>query len=79
MSKENLTEELKKGDLKSFRVLVDEHQRKVLNTCYRFVGSREDAEDLTQEVFLEVYIATKNVQLHVQVYHLKHPNPILQK
>ena len=55
MSKENLTEELKKGDLKSFRVLVDEHQRKVLNTCYRFVGSREDAEDLTQEVFLEVY------------------------
>ena len=55
MSKENLTEELKKGDLKSFRILVDEHQKKVLNTCYRFVRSREDAEDLTQEVFIEVY------------------------
>ena len=52
---ENLTEDLKKGDIKSFRILVDEHQKKVLNTCYRFVGNREDAEDLTQEVFIEVY------------------------
>ncbi len=52
---ENLTEDLKKGDIKSYRMLVDEHQKKVLNTCYRFVGNREDAEDLTQEVFIEVY------------------------
>ncbi len=52
---ENLTEDLKKGDIKSYRILVDEHQKKVLNTCFRFVGNREDAEDLTQEVFIEVY------------------------
>ena len=55
MSVENLIENLKKGDIKSFRILVDEHQRKVLNTCYRFLNNKEDAEDLTQEVFLEVY------------------------
>lgn len=52
---EKLIEDLKKGDLKSYRVLMDEYQGKVLNTCYRFVGTREDAEDLTQEVFVEVY------------------------
>ena len=50
-----MIENLKKGDIKSFRILVDEHQRKVLNTCYRFLNNKEDAEDLTQEVFLEVY------------------------
>ena len=55
MSKENYIEDLKKGDIKSFRLMVDEHQKKVLNTCYRFVGNKEDAEDLTQEVFLEIY------------------------
>ena len=55
MSEENMIENLKKGDIKSFRILVDEHQRKVLNTCYRFLNNKEDAEDLTQEVFLEVY------------------------
>jgi len=27
----------------------------VLNTCYRFVLNKETAEDLTQEVFIEVY------------------------
>ena len=55
MSEENLISTLKKGDIKSFRILMDEHQRKVLNTCYRFLNNKEDAEDLTQEVFLEVY------------------------
>jgi RNA polymerase sigma-70 factor (ECF subfamily) len=38
-----------------FSDLVAEHQDMVLNTCYRFVFNREDAEDLAQEVFLEVY------------------------
>ena len=55
MSVDNLIENLKKGDINSFRILVNEHQRKVLNTCYRFLNNKEDAEDLTQEVFLEVY------------------------
>ncbi len=27
----------------------------VVNTCYRFVFNREDAEDLAQEVFIEVH------------------------
>jgi len=38
-----------------FKALVSEHQDMVLNTCYRFVMNREDAEDLAQEVFVEVY------------------------
>lgn len=38
-----------------FKSLVSEHQDMVLNTCYRFVMNREDAEDLAQEVFVEVY------------------------
>jgi len=27
----------------------------VVNTCFRFIFNREDAEDLAQEVFIEVY------------------------
>ncbi|NTW62874.1 MAG: RNA polymerase sigma factor [Chlorobiaceae bacterium] len=38
-----------------FRALVLEHQEMVLNTCFRFVFNREDAEDLAQDVFVEVY------------------------
>jgi len=39
----------------SFRSLVAEHQQMVINTCYRFVFNREDAEDLAQDVFIEVF------------------------
>jgi len=38
-----------------FRSLVAEHQEMVINTCYRFVFNREDAEDLAQDVFIEVF------------------------
>jgi RNA polymerase sigma-70 factor (ECF subfamily) len=55
MSEENQVNNIKSKDLNSFKVLVDEYQKKVLNTCNRFVNNKEDAEDLTHEVFIEVY------------------------
>lgn len=38
-----------------FRDIVQEHQEMVVNTCYRFVFNREDAEDIAQDVFIEVH------------------------
>ncbi|TCD48871.1 RNA polymerase sigma factor [Chlorobium sp. N1] len=38
-----------------FKRIVAEHQDMVVGTCYRFVFNREDAEDIAQEVFVEVY------------------------
>jgi RNA polymerase sigma-70 factor (ECF subfamily) len=38
-----------------FKSLVAEHQEMVINTCYRFVFNREDAEDLAQDVFVELF------------------------
>jgi RNA polymerase sigma-70 factor, ECF subfamily len=38
-----------------FKSLVTEHQEMVINTCFRFVFNREDAEDLAQDVFVEVF------------------------
>jgi len=39
----------------SFEELVKLHQERVLNTCFRFVNNRDGAEDLAQNVFVEVY------------------------
>lgn len=50
-----LIRQLKSGDETAFRLLVDTYQKFVLNSCYKFVYNRETAEDLTQEVFIEVY------------------------
>ena len=55
MEDQELIEKLRTGDRKAFEALVDAFQTKVLNTCLNFVFDRSDAEDLTQEVFVEVF------------------------
>nr|WP_293836164.1 sigma-70 family RNA polymerase sigma factor [uncultured Arsenicibacter sp.] len=46
---------LKKGDEKAFRYLVETYQRRVYNTILALVQNAEEAEDIAQEVFVEVY------------------------
>lgn len=43
-----------------FKDIVDNYELMVTNTCYGFVNSIEDANDLAQEVFIEVW---KNLDL----------------
>ena len=50
-----LIEKLKSGDEATFKDIVIHNQSRVLNTCFRFVNNKEDAEDIAQEVFVEVY------------------------
>ncbi len=38
-----------------FRKIVEAYQENVRNTCFRFVKNKEDADDLAQEVFIQVY------------------------
>jgi RNA polymerase sigma-70 factor, ECF subfamily len=44
-----------KGDEAAWRDLVSRHTRRVFNVAYRFVGRVDEAEDLTQEIFVKVY------------------------
>jgi RNA polymerase sigma-70 factor (ECF subfamily) len=43
------------GDQAAWRELVALHTRKVFGLAYRFTGRVDEAEDLTQEVFVKVY------------------------
>lgn len=43
------------GDPTAWTELVKAHHRRVYGLCYRFTGCAQDAEDLTQEVFLKLY------------------------
>jgi RNA polymerase sigma-70 factor (ECF subfamily) len=42
-------------DNAAWETLLRSHTRKIYNLCYRFTGRREEADDLTQEVFLKVF------------------------
>jgi RNA polymerase sigma-70 factor (ECF subfamily) len=48
-----------KGDTEAFAVLVERHQKKMLNIAYRMTGNYEDACDVVQEAFLSVYRSLK--------------------
>ncbi len=45
----------KEGDKKSLEELMEKYQKLVINTAYRLIGDRTEAEDIAQEVFLRVY------------------------
>ena len=44
-----------KADLAAFNEIVARYKGKIYNYLYRMTGSAEDAEDLTQEVFVRMY------------------------
>ena len=50
-----LVEQAKKGDKSAFRELVEQHKRRVYFLAFNLTNNREDAEDVTQEVFVKVY------------------------
>ena len=54
-SDSDLLQRCRAGDQPAWRELVARHTRRVFNLAYRFVGRVDEAEDLTQEVFIKVY------------------------
>ena len=49
-----LINRIRSGDKEAFEELVKRHYEDIFSYCYRRTGNREDAEDLTQEVFLKL-------------------------
>jgi RNA polymerase sigma-70 factor (ECF subfamily) len=50
-----LVELARSGDLDAFDLLMRAHQSQVFRTAWRLLGTREDAQDAAQEVFLRFY------------------------
>ncbi len=51
------------GDQQAFQEIVERHQSKVFSIIYGIVRSRNDAEDIAQQVFTKVYFSIKNFDL----------------
>ena len=71
-----LLEMARAGSLPAFEELVSAYEKKIYNYCLRMTNSKEDAEDLTQEVFIKVYKSMKsfkgNCRLSTWVYRIAH-------
>ncbi len=56
LSDEELVSNLNKtGDVRFFEILMDRYKNNIYNFILRYISSKEDSEDLTQEIFVKVF------------------------
>lgn len=55
LSDEKLVEIIREKDQELFEQIVARYQNKIFSYINRLIGNREEAEDLTQEVFIKVF------------------------
>ena len=55
LSEAEAIDRAKQGDAESFEALYALHKRRVYSLCLRMTGNTAEAEDLTQEAFLQLY------------------------
>ncbi|MGI8551888.1 MAG: RNA polymerase sigma factor [Dehalococcoidia bacterium] len=56
-SDEDLVRDFVVGDTDAYEALVRRYMKPILNFVYRMIGNRSDADDLAQDVFVQVYKA----------------------
>ena len=56
----------KSGDIPAFEELIKRYKKSVINVIYRFLGDRDEAEDLALEVFLRVYKSVKRYRVEAK-------------
>jgi RNA polymerase sigma-70 factor (ECF subfamily) len=57
MTPDSLIEQCLAGDQSAWEQVVRQNWRKVFNVAYKFVGKHDEAEDLTQDIFLKIFRA----------------------
>lgn len=60
MTETEIIQKLQQGNEQAFKQLVGLYQKRVVNTCFGLVHNTEDAEDIAQEVFIEVFRSIQN-------------------
>lgn len=55
MNQTDLIVQLQQGDASAFEELVNEYEEMVYNTAVGIVQHPDDADDITQEVFIQLY------------------------
>jgi len=54
MTDTELIQGILRRDRQAYQYLLDTYQKQVVKTAYYFTGNMEDAEDLSQDIFLEI-------------------------
>ena len=62
-----MTEKDKTLNRRAFQDFFEGHKSMVFNVCFRMIGDRQEAEDLTQEVFLRAFRSLKRFKAESKI------------
>ncbi len=62
MREEDLIQSLQNGDENAYRSIMDQYANMVFNTSLSIIQNTADAQDITQEVFVEVFQSIKKFE-----------------
>jgi len=57
---EELIKQILQGDKNKYTILVEKYQQMIFRTCMGFLHDKDDADDLTQEIFIQAYLSLAN-------------------
>lgn len=60
MTESEVISKAQEGDIRCFEMLYERHKRRVFSLCLRMTGNHAEAEDFTQEAFLQLYRKIKS-------------------
>jgi RNA polymerase sigma-70 factor (ECF subfamily) len=60
MNEAEIINKLKQGNELAFKELVENYRQMVVNTCFGLLHNTDDAEDVAQDVFIEVFRSVVN-------------------
>jgi RNA polymerase sigma-70 factor (ECF subfamily) len=60
INEKELIKNIRNNDHNAFKQLFEQYQRLVYNICYRMSATQEEAEDITQDVFMKIFQAIGN-------------------
>jgi len=55
-------QEGREGCISAFEFLIERFKNRVFTVCYRVIGNIEDAKDISQDTFIEIYMKLKTLQ-----------------
>jgi RNA polymerase sigma-70 factor (ECF subfamily) len=62
-----IIEKIKTDDAVAFQELFERYKKLIINICYRLVGDKDEAEDLTQDVFLKIFKSANHFKYRSKV------------
>ena len=64
----DLVGRLQAGDERAFQAIIDRYASRIYRACYGLLRSREDADEIAQEVFAKVYFSIQGFRGHCSLY-----------